>query len=94
MPDDVAVRLLLIADTHSVVTDLNARARADLIIDGAVEPGGVRLSDGNHASVGDTVTSQPRASSPSTRTPVGQSAAISDCPAGRAFSATRRSSLR
>lgn len=48
-------RSILVADTLAVVTDLNARARNDLILTGAVAAGGVRLVDGNHASVGDEV---------------------------------------
>lgn len=49
---------LLIAADNVTVSDLNGRARADLIADGVVQGGDARtatLRDGNAASVGDTV---------------------------------------
>jgi len=51
---------VLIAETHESVTLLNQRARADLILDGAVTPlrGSVILHDGTVASPGDAVISR------------------------------------
>lgn len=46
---------LLIAATNEQAADLSARARGDLVRYGRVEPGGVRLHDGNTAGVGDLV---------------------------------------
>ena len=47
---------ILVAETHETVTTLNARARADRIIDGAVSPAReVALHDGTAASEGDLV---------------------------------------
>ncbi len=47
---------ILVAETHETVTTLNARARADRIIDGAVNPTReVGLHDGTAASEGDLV---------------------------------------
>ncbi|MFX5718472.1 hypothetical protein ABTE23_20835, partial [Acinetobacter baumannii] len=48
------------AETHESVTLLNQRARADLILDGAVTPlrGSVILHDGTVASPGDAVISR------------------------------------
>lgn len=51
---------VLIAETHDSVSALNQRARADLILDGAVTPrhGSVVLHDGTVASPGDAVISR------------------------------------
>ena len=47
---------VLIAETRENVTALNIRARADLILDGTLEPGPeITLSDGSAAGVGDTI---------------------------------------
>ena len=47
---------VLIADSNETVTALNARARADLILDGTITPTReVALRDGTAASIGDTV---------------------------------------
>src|SRR5699024_1239040 len=47
---------VLIAETRNDVTALNARARADLILDGTITPSReVTLTDGTQAGVGDTV---------------------------------------
>lgn len=47
---------VLIAETRDDVTALNARARADLILDGTITPTReVTLTDGTQAGVGDTV---------------------------------------
>jgi conjugative relaxase-like TrwC/TraI family protein len=46
---------LLIAADNATVTRLNARARLDKVLNGAVEAEGVVLHDGNHAGVGDTI---------------------------------------
>ena len=47
---------VLIAETRDDVTALNARARADLILDGTITPSReVTLTDGTQAGVGDTV---------------------------------------
>lgn len=47
---------ILVAETHDLVTELNNRARLDLIQDGTVRgPGEIALHDGTAASVGDTV---------------------------------------
>ena len=49
---------LMAAATTADVTRLSARARADRVTTGQVEPGGVRLHDGNTAGVGDWVTTR------------------------------------
>jgi energy-coupling factor transporter ATP-binding protein EcfA2 len=47
---------VLIAETRDDVTTLNQRARADLVLDGTLTPGGeVELNDGTSAGVGDTI---------------------------------------
>lgn len=47
---------VLIAETRENVTALNVRARADLILDGALKPGPeITLSDGSAAGVGDAI---------------------------------------
>jgi energy-coupling factor transporter ATP-binding protein EcfA2 len=47
---------VLIAETREQVTELNQRARADLLIDGTLtQDREVELRDGTHAGVGDTV---------------------------------------
>ncbi|MBK0330205.1 AAA family ATPase [Brachybacterium sp. MASK1Z-5] len=47
---------VLIAESRDDVTELNNRARADLILDGTLRPGReVDLNDGNRAGVGDTI---------------------------------------
>jgi conjugative relaxase-like TrwC/TraI family protein len=47
---------VLIAETRDDVTALNARARADLILDGTITPSReVTLNDGTRAGVGDTI---------------------------------------
>ena len=47
---------VLIAETRDNVTALNARARADLILDGTLRPSReIELDDGSRAGVGDTV---------------------------------------
>ena len=47
---------VLIAETNETVTNLNNRARADLILDGTLQPDReVQLSDGSLAGVGDTI---------------------------------------
>src|SRR5690606_8136365 len=47
---------VLIAETRDDVTALNARARADLILDGTIPPSReVTLNDGTRAGVGDTI---------------------------------------
>ncbi len=47
---------VLIAETNETVTALNNRARADLILDGALHPSReVELNDGSLAGVGDTI---------------------------------------
>lgn len=59
--DTLAAReSVLIAETHESVMALNQRARADLILDGAVTPlrGTVQLHDGTVASPGDAVISR------------------------------------
>lgn len=56
--EDTAAGLVsvLIAETNETVTALNNRARADLILDGALHPSReVELNDGSLASVGDTI---------------------------------------
>ena len=56
--EDTAAGLVsvLIAETNETVTALNNRARADLILDGALHPSReVELNDGSRASIGDTV---------------------------------------
>ena len=49
---------LLIAADRDTVTELNARAHADLVSSGVVAAGGVPLSDGTTAGVGDRVVSR------------------------------------
>lgn len=49
---------LLLASSGQMVTDLNARARADLIVAGQVAVDGVALRDGTAAGVGDRVTTR------------------------------------
>jgi len=46
---------LLLASSATTVADLNARARADLVISGQVAVDGLALRDGNVAAVGDQV---------------------------------------
>ena len=47
---------VLIAETRENVTALNVRARADLILDGTLQPGPeITLSDGSASGVGDTI---------------------------------------
>jgi len=47
---------VLVAETRDDVTALNQRARADLILDGTLQPGReVALNDGTTAGVGDTI---------------------------------------
>ena len=47
---------ILVAETRETVTELNERARADLILDGTITPGReVALHDGTQASKGDRV---------------------------------------
>lgn len=46
---------VLIAETLDTVSELNARARTDRILDGTVAPEGVRLHDGNEVSAGDLI---------------------------------------
>jgi conjugative relaxase-like TrwC/TraI family protein len=47
---------VLVAETRDHVTALNQRARADLILDGALKPGReVELNDGTTAGAGDTI---------------------------------------
>ncbi|WP_027588349.1 MobF family relaxase [Acidipropionibacterium acidipropionici] len=47
---------VLVAETREQVAMLNARARADLILDGTLNPGPeITLNDGTQAGVGDTV---------------------------------------
>lgn len=52
---DEGLRTLMIAGTGEMVTQLNERARADLIEAGHVEADGLRLHDGTTAGVGDLV---------------------------------------
>ncbi|MFI5955373.1 MobF family relaxase [Cryptosporangium sp. NPDC051539] len=49
---------LMIAATNRDVTALAARARADRVTTGHVEPDGVPLADGNHAGVGDWIVTR------------------------------------
>lgn len=49
------LRSLLIAETREMVTELNTRARDDLILAGVVSAEGARLHDGNLAGTGDLV---------------------------------------
>lgn len=49
---------LMIAATTTDVTRLSAQARRDRVVAGQVEPGGVRLRDGNLAGVGDWITTR------------------------------------
>ncbi|HET9873184.1 MAG TPA: AAA family ATPase [Propionibacteriaceae bacterium] len=49
---------LLLATSTSTVAELNARARADLIVSGQVEVDGVQLRDGTAAGVGDRVATR------------------------------------
>ena len=49
---------LLLASSTQTVTDLNARARADLIVAGQVAVDGVALRDGTAAGVGDRVATR------------------------------------
>ena len=56
--EDAAAGLVsvLIAETNETVTNLNNRARADLILDGTLKPGHeVQLADGSLAGVRDTI---------------------------------------
>lgn len=47
---------VLVAESRDDVTELNDRARADLILDGTLRPGReVELNDGSRAGVGDTI---------------------------------------
>ena len=53
---DQGLSSLLIAETREDVTSLNARARADLILDGTISPSReVTLTDGTSAGVGDLI---------------------------------------
>lgn len=53
---DAGKASVLIAETREDVTALNARARADLILDGTIKPSReVTLTDGTQAGVGDTI---------------------------------------
>lgn len=50
---------VLVAETREDVTALNARARADLILDGTITPSReARLTDGTYAGVGDTIVTR------------------------------------
>lgn len=49
---------LLLASSAATVADLNARARADLVVAGQVESDGVALRTGTAAGVGDRVTTR------------------------------------
>ncbi|MFG1921088.1 MobF family relaxase [Cryptosporangium sp. NPDC048952] len=49
---------LMVAATNTDVTALSARARADRVAAGLVEPGGVRLADGNRAGAGDWIVTR------------------------------------
>ena len=49
--------LLLAADT-ATVTALNQRAQHDRVLSGHVQPGGITLHDGSHASVGDQIVTR------------------------------------
>lgn len=49
---------LLLASTGTAVTELNGRARADLIAAGLVDVDGIQLRDGTAAGVGDRVTTR------------------------------------
>jgi conjugative relaxase-like TrwC/TraI family protein len=51
-------RSLLIAADTTTVTELNARAHADLVATGHVTPGGVGLTDGTTAGVGDRIVTR------------------------------------
>ena len=51
-------RSLMIAGDNETVRDLNARARADRVASGEVQDGGVELSDGTPAGVGDLVVTR------------------------------------
>lgn len=55
---DGGLRTLMIAGTGELVTQLNERARADLVEAGQVEAGGLRLHDGTAAGVGDLVVTR------------------------------------
>ncbi|MCK3769777.1 relaxase domain-containing protein [Microbacterium aerolatum] len=46
---------LLIAETNETVTELNARARTDRVLDGHVTADGIRLHEGNLACTGDLI---------------------------------------
>ncbi len=53
---EAGLATVLIAETREDVTHLNARARADLIIDGTIKPGReITLSDGTAAGAGDLI---------------------------------------
>ena len=53
---DAGRESVLIAETREDVTALNARARADLILDGTISPSrDVALAEGTRAGVGDTI---------------------------------------
>lgn len=58
--DDMTAGLktLMSAATTQGVTALSARARADRVAAGQVEPDGVSLHDGNHAGVGDWIVTR------------------------------------
>lgn len=49
---------LMIAATNTDVTALATRARTDRVAAGLVEPGGVRLADGNRAGAGDWIVTR------------------------------------
>lgn len=55
---DEGLRTLMIAGTGELVTQLNERARADLVAAGRVEAEGVGLHDGTTAGVGDLVVTR------------------------------------
>lgn len=55
---DQGLRTLMIAGTSETVTQLNERARTDLIEAGHVEADGPRLNDGPAAGVGDLVVTR------------------------------------
>ena len=94
---------ILIAESSAMVTTLNQRARADLILTGAVDARAeTRLHDGTEASVGDTVISRRndrslrvgrgwvRNGSRWTITAVGADGSLRVRPAGRRWGATLR----
>lgn len=55
---DEGLRTLMIAGTGEMVSQLNERARADLVEAGQVEADGLRLHDGTTAGVGDLVVTR------------------------------------